>query len=116
MRALFVTLLALVVVFQFSWTAAAGYDSHQPHPEQAWHFGHHGDEHADSAGASQAGKLLAAKSISDHGHCHHVPLAPVVLASDQAVEPVREHVPPYSQTLSTGEWRSTIERPKWQRA
>lgn len=110
--------LALLVLLQTSWVAAAGYCGHERlTPQQGAHFGHHAHahEHAEPAGqADGQGKLMAEEL--QHGHCHLSQLAlPVIdtpaLAASGELGPCADQACRVDTFIPEGP-----DRPNWLRA
>ncbi len=77
MRRCVVFLLALLVLLQASWAAAASYCEHEEVTQrQGAHFGHHAHSHAasETTGKPGAKSMLLAADL-EHGHCHLSPIA-----------------------------------------
>ena len=110
MRSWLVALLAIFVALQFSWSAVAAYDRHEPIPEGGTHFGHH----ASAVHDANAGK----SPIADHGHCHLVTSAAPLPSEGVEVRVPCPHfaLPEYLTPLRIGLAAPEIERPKWLRA
>ncbi len=118
MRRYVAFLLALLVLLQASWAAAANYCEHEEvTQQQGVHFGHHAHSHAASDTADKPGaKSLLFAADLEHGHCHLSPIALPAIAALAVAESVDEG--PSSDLACRVETfiPEGLDRPNWLRA
>lgn len=88
MHRVFAIVVLLLMQFQLSWAAAAGYCGHEANLAQVRHFGHHEHQHGQQAGKPAAtGQQTGAQDDLDCGLCHGLG-AVLTLAAHEAPTPV----------------------------
>ena len=114
MRRRLIIFLLVLLPFQFAWTAAAAYCSHEANPS-AKHFGHHVHVHKAMSSSVDAGKHGTATAAPD-ADCPVCNLSAPPLPTELAVvEVAHPHhtlappdVPPPPSAIA-----DTPERPNW---
>ena len=119
MRKLVAIFLLVLIPLQSSWAVAAEYCTHHEENAAAQHFGHHADEHANSAsdtgiddGVQSSSDMTPGQPHSDN--CHHYSVAGLLNATPQDFCDTPD-VPlcwdRHASDPSTS--ASRIERPNW---
>ena len=111
-RKLWLVFFILLLPFQFTWSAAAGYCSHETGATVS-HVGHHSHVHNAADVVADAGAPLASGDDLDCGYCHLGCAQPLtrtvsVLSVTQASVYVRPEPSPSSSHVP--DW---IDRPNW---
>lgn len=106
-------LLAIALLFQTSWAAAATYCGHESTPGAAAHFGHHEHVHKSADGQKQPGGKLAVDDDCAGCHAAHPALACGVTSCVACVAPSEADFP---QPLAGDSAAARApDRPQWPR-
>ncbi len=114
MRSWVIIAMMVLLPLQLTWAATAAYCAHES-GQRASHVGHHEHPHAkadERAGATDIGKLSAAKGDLDCGTCHMGCLA-LLGKTDQVAAPAAALMPGGDTLAHASAPDTRPDRPQW---
>jgi hypothetical protein len=113
MRRTLALLLALALLLQMSWAAAATYCEHETSSKESMHFGHHVHVHKSADGKKQSTSKLTVDNDCSGCHASHAAIIPLVLSDVASDTPASVS---FSQPFIHGSAPArTPDRPQWLR-